>query len=87
MSHIVYKTLREMCHICEQCHYRLSYEEMTNTKVVDLDELFNFDIYHFFQLKLFGVLKSCLKLHFFEIQILNRSNFSYVYIDKTNKIN
>ena len=47
MSHIVYKTLREMCHICEQCHYRLSYEEMTNTKVVDLDELFNFGIYHF----------------------------------------
>jgi hypothetical protein len=26
----------------------LSYEEMTNTKVVDLDELFNFGIYHFF---------------------------------------
>ena len=21
MSHIVYKTLWEMCHICEQCHY------------------------------------------------------------------
>ena len=21
ISHIVYKTLREMCHICEQCHY------------------------------------------------------------------
>ena len=26
----------------------LSYEEMINTKVVDLDELFNFDIYYFF---------------------------------------
>ena len=25
----------------------LSYEEMTNTKVVDPDELFNFGIYHF----------------------------------------
>ena len=40
-----------------------------------------------FQLKSFGVPKSCLKLHFFEIQNLNCSNFSYVYIDKTNKIN
>jgi hypothetical protein len=26
----------------------LSYEEITNIKVVDLDELFNFGIHHFF---------------------------------------
>ena len=50
-------------------------EEMTKTKVIDLDELYNFDINNLFQLKSFGILKSGLNLSFFKIQNLNCSNF------------
>ena len=42
MSYIVYKNLYERCvTFVNNIITTLSYEEMTNTKVVDLDELFN----------------------------------------------
>jgi hypothetical protein len=86
MFHIIYITLREMCHIYEQCRYHFvvwrndQYKSCRSLWVIQLWYLSRF------QLKSFGEPKSCLKLLFFEIQNLNCSNFSYVYIDKTNKI-
>ena len=65
MSHIVYKTLWEMCHICEQYHYHFvmwrndQYKSCRSWWVIKLWYL------SLFQLKLFGVPKSCLKLYFF----------------------
>ena len=40
----------------------LSDEEMTKIKVIDLDELYNFVVDDFFQLKSFSFTKCCLKL-------------------------
>ena len=47
MSHIVFKTPERCVTFVNNVINTLSYEEMTNTKVVDIDELFNFGIYHF----------------------------------------
>ena len=63
----------------------LSYEEMTNIEVVDLDELFNFGIYHFSAEIIWGT-KILSEVAFFLNSNFKLFELLYVYIDKTNKI-
>jgi hypothetical protein len=65
----------------------LSYEEMTNTKVVYLMSYSTLVFITFSIEIVWGTKILSEVVFFFEIQNLNCSNFSYVYIDKTNKIN
>ena len=50
-------------------------KEITKIKVVDLDELYNFGIHHFFSWNNLMVENLVITCHFFKLKKLNCSNF------------
>ena len=77
----IYVCVKDML-ICERyvnlwtiCTTTLSDEEMIKIKVVDLDELYNFGIHHFFSWNHLMVENHVRTCHFFKFENLKCSNF------------
>ena len=72
---IVSWNIRDTCWFVTMFTNTLSNEETTKIKVVDLDELYNFGIHHFFSwnhLMVENLVRTC---HFFKFENLKCSNF------------
>ena len=72
---IVSWNIRDTCWFVTMFTNTLSNEETTKIKVVDLDELYNFGIHHFFSwnhLMVENLVRTC---YFFKFEKLNYSNF------------